>query len=86
MPRQLRQRHLGSVLGILALVGAALGPLAAPASAAALNEQGGDGPTTAIIVAALIVMAYITLGGLTSAIYNEVLQFFIIIEIGRAHV
>jgi SSS family solute:Na+ symporter len=35
--------------------------------------------STAIIVAALIVMAYITLGGLTSAIYNEVLQFFIIV-------
>jgi SSS family solute:Na+ symporter len=33
----------------------------------------------AIIVAALIVLAYITLGGLTSAIYNEVLQFFIIV-------
>jgi SSS family solute:Na+ symporter len=35
--------------------------------------------TTAIIVAALIVLIYITLGGLTSAIYNEVLQFFIIV-------
>jgi SSS family solute:Na+ symporter len=35
--------------------------------------------TTAIIVAAAIVLAYITLGGLTSAIYNEVLQFFIIV-------
>jgi solute:Na+ symporter, SSS family len=35
--------------------------------------------TTAIIVAAIIVMAYISLGGLTSAIYNEVLQFFIIV-------
>jgi solute:Na+ symporter, SSS family len=35
--------------------------------------------STAIIVAAAIVMAYITLGGLTSAIYNEVLQFFIIV-------
>jgi SSS family solute:Na+ symporter len=35
--------------------------------------------STAIIVAAAIVMVYITLGGLTSAIYNEVLQFFIII-------
>jgi SSS family solute:Na+ symporter len=33
----------------------------------------------AIVVAALIVLAYITLGGLTSAIYNEVLQFFIIV-------
>jgi solute:Na+ symporter, SSS family len=35
--------------------------------------------TTAILVAALIVLAYITLGGLTSAIYNEVMQFFIIV-------
>jgi SSS family solute:Na+ symporter len=33
----------------------------------------------AILVAAAIVLAYITLGGLTSAIYNEVLQFFIIV-------
>jgi solute:Na+ symporter, SSS family len=33
----------------------------------------------AIVVAAGIVLAYITLGGLTSAIYNEVLQFFIIV-------
>jgi SSS family solute:Na+ symporter len=32
-----------------------------------------------ICVAAVIVMAYITLGGLSSAIYNEVLQFFVII-------
>src|SRR5947209_796177 len=35
--------------------------------------------TIAIIVAAVIVLVYITLGGLTSAIYNEVLQFFIIV-------
>jgi solute:Na+ symporter, SSS family len=35
--------------------------------------------TLAIFVAAAIVLAYITLGGLTSAIYNEVLQFFIIV-------
>jgi len=34
--------------------------------------------SVAILVAAAIVMAYITLGGLTSAICNEVLQFFII--------
>jgi SSS family solute:Na+ symporter len=33
----------------------------------------------AIVVAAAIVLFYITLGGLTSAIYNEVLQFFIIL-------
>jgi SSS family solute:Na+ symporter len=35
--------------------------------------------TTAILVAAVLVLVYITLGGLTSAIYNEVLQFFIIV-------
>jgi SSS family solute:Na+ symporter len=34
---------------------------------------------TSIFVAAAIVLVYITLGGLTSAIYNEVLQFFIIV-------
>ncbi|MCW3065169.1 MAG: sodium/solute symporter, partial [Solirubrobacterales bacterium] len=33
----------------------------------------------AILVAAAIVLTYITLGGLTSAIYNEVLQFFVIV-------
>jgi solute:Na+ symporter, SSS family len=32
-----------------------------------------------VAVAAVIVMAYISLGGLSSAIYNEVLQFFVII-------
>jgi SSS family solute:Na+ symporter len=32
-----------------------------------------------IIVSALIVLVYIFLGGLTSAIYNEVLQFFLIV-------
>ncbi len=33
----------------------------------------------ALIVAAAIVLSYITLGGLSAAIYNEVLQFFIIV-------
>ncbi|MGV9855469.1 sodium:solute symporter family protein [Streptomyces sp. NPDC003442] len=33
----------------------------------------------AIVVAGLFVLAYITLGGLSSAIYNEVLQFFVIL-------
>ncbi|WP_422751398.1 sodium:solute symporter family protein [Micromonospora sp. WMMD1219] len=33
----------------------------------------------AIIVGAVIVLAYITVGGLSGAIYNEVLQFFVII-------
>jgi SSS family solute:Na+ symporter len=32
-----------------------------------------------IIISAVIVLAYIFLGGLTSAIYNEVLQFFLIV-------
>ncbi|WP_026874414.1 sodium:solute symporter family protein [Jiangella gansuensis] len=33
----------------------------------------------AIVAAALIVLSYITLGGLSAAIYNEVLQFFVIV-------
>src|SRR5436305_10960519 len=32
-----------------------------------------------ILIAAAIVLVYITLGGLTSAVYNEVLQFFVIV-------
>lgn len=32
-----------------------------------------------IFISALIVLLYITLGGLTSAIYNEVMQFFLIV-------
>ena len=35
--------------------------------------------TLAILIAAALVLVYITLGGLTSAIYNEALQFFIIV-------
>jgi SSS family solute:Na+ symporter len=35
--------------------------------------------TFSVVVAGLIVLAYIALGGLTSAIYNEVLQFFLIV-------
>ena len=34
---------------------------------------------TSVLVAAGIVLAYVLLGGLTSAIYNEVLQFFMIV-------
>jgi solute:Na+ symporter, SSS family len=44
-----------------------------------LNLMLGWSISVAIVVAAAIVMAYIGLGGLTSAIYNEVLQFFIIV-------
>jgi SSS family solute:Na+ symporter len=32
-----------------------------------------------IVVAAFVVLAYTTLGGLTAAVYNEVLQFFVIL-------
>ena len=35
--------------------------------------------TFSIVLSGMIVLAYIFLGGLTSAIYNEVLQFFLII-------
>jgi SSS family solute:Na+ symporter len=35
--------------------------------------------STSVLVAALIVLVYVFLGGLTSAIYNEVLQFFLIV-------
>ncbi|MBV9469223.1 MAG: Na+/galactose cotransporter, partial [Abitibacteriaceae bacterium] len=35
--------------------------------------------TFSIIISAIIVLIYISLGGLTSAIYNEVLQFFLIV-------
>jgi SSS family solute:Na+ symporter len=35
--------------------------------------------TFSVVVSAAVVLAYILLGGLTSAIYNEVLQFFLIV-------
>jgi SSS family solute:Na+ symporter len=35
--------------------------------------------TFSVLVAAVIVLVYVFLGGLTSAIYNEVLQFFLIV-------
>jgi SSS family solute:Na+ symporter len=35
--------------------------------------------TFSVVVSGLVVLAYIGLGGLTSAIYNEVLQFFLIV-------
>ena len=44
-----------------------------------INLMLGVSIITAIIAAAALVLVYITLGGLTSAIYNEVLQFFVIV-------
>ena len=35
----------------------------------------------AIVIAALVVLTYTTLGGLSAAIYNEVLQFFVIVAL-----
>src|SRR3954463_11963178 len=43
-----------------------------------LNLLLGWSLSVSIAVAAVIVLAYVLLGGLTSAIYNEVLQFFLI--------
>ena len=37
------------------------------------------GSSISLVISALVVLAYILLGGLTSAIYNEVLQFFLIV-------
>src|SRR5437588_464637 len=34
-----------------------------------------------IVIAAAIVLAYTTLGGLSAAIYNEVMQFFVILAL-----
>src|SRR5437660_10599515 len=44
-----------------------------------INLMLGISIIVAILVAAAMVLIYITLGGLTSAIYNEVLQFFVIV-------
>ncbi len=46
---------------------------------AAMGRPAGDIFTFSIVLSAIIVLGYIFLGGLTSAIYNEVLQFFLII-------
>jgi SSS family solute:Na+ symporter len=45
----------------------------------ALDLPAGGIFTFSIVLSAIIVLLYIFLGGLTSAIYNEVLQFFLII-------
>lgn len=44
-----------------------------------LNALMGWNYDLCILISAVIVLAYIFLGGLTSAIYNEVLQFFLIV-------
>jgi solute:Na+ symporter, SSS family len=49
------------------------------ALALVLNLMLGWSIGLSIVVAAAIVLTYITLGGLSSAIYNEVLQFFVIL-------
>jgi solute:Na+ symporter, SSS family len=49
------------------------------ALALVINLMLGWSISVAILAAAGVVLVYITLGGLTSAIYNEVLQFFIIL-------
>ena len=49
------------------------------ALAAVLKALLGIPLAVAIVVAALFVLSYILLGGLSSAIYNEVMQFFVIL-------
>ena len=49
------------------------------ALAAVLRALLGIPLAVAIVVAALFVLSYILLGGLSSAIYNEVMQFFVIL-------
>jgi SSS family solute:Na+ symporter len=49
------------------------------AMAVLLNLLLGWNFTASVLLSALIVLVYILLGGLTSAIYNEVLQFFLIV-------
>ena len=44
-----------------------------------LDISGASSFDVSIVVSATIVLAYICVGGLTSAIYNEVLQFFLIV-------
>ncbi|HEY0298457.1 MAG TPA: sodium:solute symporter family protein [Arachidicoccus sp.] len=44
-----------------------------------LESMLGIGFNTSILIASVIVLAYTYLGGLTSAVYNEVLQFFLIV-------
>ncbi len=47
--------------------------------ASILNALLGWPQWVALVVSAAIVLSYITLGGLSAAIYNEVLQFFVIV-------
>ena len=47
--------------------------------ASILNALLGWPQWLALVVSAAIVLSYITLGGLSAAIYNEVLQFFVIV-------
>lgn len=49
------------------------------ALAVVINAVLGWSIPVSIVVSALVVLAYTTLGGLSAAIYNEVLQFFVII-------
>lgn len=49
------------------------------ASAKLLGSMLGWGFNTCLLVSATIVLVYIVMGGLTSAIYNEVLQFILIV-------
>jgi SSS family solute:Na+ symporter len=73
-----REAHLFNALSF-ALATVLIGGVNLFALGLVLSLMLGWSINVAIVVAAGIVLSYITLGGLSSAIYNEVIQFFIIV-------
>ncbi|MBO0767490.1 MAG: sodium/solute symporter, partial [Solirubrobacterales bacterium] len=83
VPEYLRLRfgnfaHLWNSISF-ALATVLIGGVNLAALALVLHLLMGWSTVVAILVAAAIVFVYISLGGLTSAIYNEVLQFFVVV-------
>jgi SSS family solute:Na+ symporter len=83
VPEYLKLRFDEKTRGLNAISFAFMTVLSSGASMYAMGELMkellGWNFTFTVVVAGLIVLAYIGLGGLTSAIYNEVLQFFLIV-------
>ena len=83
VPEWLRRRynkptHLFNALSF-AVATALIGGVNLFALGLVLSLMLGWSISTGIVVAAAVVLVYITLGGLSSAIYNEVVQFFIML-------
>ncbi|MCL6442195.1 MAG: sodium:solute symporter family protein [Alicyclobacillus sp.] len=82
VPEYLKQRYNEATRGVNAISFAIMTVLT---SGISLYSMGlifqvliGWSLTTSILVSAIVVLLYVILGGLTSSIYNEVLQFFLI--------